>query len=77
MFGRGSLSEAEAKSDKIVDALFGALDSERLTWAHCPDCRRKVRVDYPDFSAQIKAAEMLLEQGYGRPGLVLRTRRPS
>ena len=59
--------EAEAQSDKIIEALFRAMDAMRKTWAYCPKCRQKVQVDFPDVNASLKAIELLMEQGYGRP----------
>lgn len=60
--------DAEAQYDKISSTLIKALDSTKKSWGFCPACRKKVQIDHPDHGAQLKAAEMLLEQGFGRPG---------
>jgi hypothetical protein len=56
------------QSDKLIAALFDAVESVKKAWAYCPNCRKKVQVDFPDHSARIKAIELLLEQGFGRVG---------
>jgi len=44
------------------------MESTKKAWAYCPSCRKKVQVDHADHGARIKAVELWLEQGFGRPG---------
>jgi hypothetical protein len=60
--------DLESQYDKVVAALEDAMESTKKAWAYCPDCRKKVQVDHPDHGARIKAVELWLEQGFGRPG---------
>ena len=60
--------DLESQYDKVVSALEDAMESSKTAWAYCPSCRKKVQVDHPDHSARIKAVELWLEQGFGRPG---------
>lgn len=58
--------------DKISDDdletwLGGLLSISRLTWAWCPDCKKKVQVDYPDYKGQGYLISMLLDQAKGKP----------
>jgi hypothetical protein len=43
-------------------------DPDKSAWAYCPKCREKVKADFPDHSARIKALQLALEHGYGKPG---------
>lgn len=49
------------------------MDAEKQQWAYCPDCAKKVRVDYPDHSARVRAIELWLEQGFGKAGTAAAT----
>ena len=60
--------DLESQYDKVVAALEEAMESTKKAWAFCPKCRAKVQVDHPDHGARIKAVELWLEQGFGRPG---------
>jgi hypothetical protein len=60
--------DLESQYDKVLAALEEAMDSTKRAWAFCPKCRTKVQVDQPDHGARIKAVELWLEQGFGRPG---------
>ena len=62
--------DLESQYDKVVAALEEAMESTKKAWAFCPKCRTKVQVDHPDHGARIKAVELWLEQGFGRPGSV-------
>ena len=44
------------------------MESTKKAWGFCPKCRTKVHIDQPDHGARIKAVELWLEQGFGRPG---------
>jgi hypothetical protein len=60
--------DLESQYDKVLAALEEAMESTKKAWAFCPKCRTKVQVDHPDHGARIKAVELWLEQGFGRPG---------
>jgi hypothetical protein len=71
---RSRLAEdATAQYEKVRGALEDAMDAEKQQWAFCPDCEKKVRVDYPDHSARIRAIELWLEQGFGKAGTAAAT----
>jgi hypothetical protein len=61
-------NDLESQYDTVVSALKEAMESTKKAWAYCPSCRKKVQVDHPDHGARIKAVELWLEQGFGRPG---------
>lgn len=49
-----------------------ALVMEQLTqtqpdWGYCPKCRQKVRADFPDRKARVKAIETVLGYVIGKP----------
>ena len=68
--------DLESQYDKVVAALEEAMESTKKAWGFCPKCRTKVQVDFPDHGARIKAVELWLEQGFGRPGRAWRWSRP-
>lgn len=68
---RSRLAEdATASYEKVLAVLQGAMDATKKAWAYCPDCAKKVQVDYPDHAAQIRAVELWLSEGFGKPGTV-------
>lgn len=66
--GRGRLREAaDAFSEDVAEFFKEMLGAERTTRASC-QCGRKFDVAVPDWTARARAIEVLLAQGYGRPG---------
>ena len=59
---------ADADYDKIKKVLEQAMDMTRYERAFCPNCRKKVEVEFPDTRSQMQAVSLWLEQGFGRPG---------
>lgn len=53
--------------EKLEETLWSMLDSERLEWAYCDNCRSKVRVPYPDYRGRAQALATFLDQAKGRP----------
>lgn len=53
--------------DDLEVWLGGLLSLDRLVWAWCPDCKKKVQVDYPDYKGQAYVVGMLLDQAKGKP----------
>jgi hypothetical protein len=47
--------------------LVAALSSVKAEWAYCPDCRAKVKADFPNFKARLDAAKMIVEHKVGTP----------
>lgn len=62
MLGRA----ANENSDEIVNMLKDSLTQQKLVWAYCPDCHKKVRVEYPDFNNATKLLQLWLDQGFGK-----------
>jgi hypothetical protein len=76
---------AEAEGDRLEAFLSDALDAEREVTARCQKCQRSTAVVVPDWSARLKATQMLLTEGYGpqkaatedeRMGVTLIVKRP-
>lgn len=58
----------DAIPDKDLEVWLGGLLSvDRLMWAMCPHCKKKVQVDYPDYKGQANLIGMLLDQAKGKP----------
>jgi hypothetical protein len=54
--------------EKIKEILREATESTKPMWSYCPKCRSKVQADFPDHTARIKALQLALDHGYGKPG---------
>lgn len=54
----------EERVEEFVNGLLGMTTQQ---WAHCPDCRKKVQVEVPDFKRQLDGLVVLLEQAEGKP----------
>ena len=62
---REALNAMEEKDIRqIVD---GIKDMNKARYALCPDCRRKVQVEFPDFKGQAQALQILMAEGFGKP----------
>jgi hypothetical protein len=55
-------------AETIQRILKEAVDADKSAWGYCGTCRKKVKADFPDHSARIKALQLALEHGYGKPG---------
>lgn len=60
--------DATKDYEKLKATLWEAMDSVKRVWLSCPDCKKRSEVEVPDSSARVKAVELALEQGFGRPG---------
>lgn len=62
-----------AELDKFITSEYGRelitnlLDLQKAKWAFCPQCKKKVQVDQPDYQAITRGLALLLDQGKGRP----------
>jgi hypothetical protein len=65
---RGRLAEdaADEYEEKIKRTLDDALNAETTRSALC-ECGRRVSVTFNDVNARLKAVQLWLEQGYGKP----------
>jgi hypothetical protein len=54
--------------EQIQRIINEAVDAKRAAWAFCPTCKKKVQADFPDHTARIKALQLALDHGYGKPG---------
>jgi hypothetical protein len=54
--------------EQIRRVLNEAVDATKAAWGYCPSCKKKVQADFPDNSARIKALQLALDHGYGKPG---------
>jgi hypothetical protein len=59
---------ADASKEDILTFLKESLTMERLVWGHCPNCHKKVKVDYPDYNGAVKLLSLWLERGHGKVG---------
>jgi hypothetical protein len=60
--------DVERHYDASIAAFFeDALAAEKVAWADCSTCRHRVKVSVPDWGARVRALELLLNQGFGRP----------
>jgi hypothetical protein len=48
---------------QVVDAT----TSVKADWAYCPDCRKKVKADFPNYKARLDAVKMIIEHKLGTP----------
>jgi hypothetical protein len=53
--------------EEIRGALQAAINATKGHPAACPKCSHRFRVSIPDHGAAIKAAQLWIDQGYGRP----------
>jgi hypothetical protein len=60
--------DLEAEYETIKAALKDAMETTKQSWAWCPNCSEKVKADFPDNNARIKAIELWFSQGLGRVG---------
>jgi hypothetical protein len=60
-------TDLESNYSLVRDALEDAMAATKKTWGFCPKCKGKVQVDFPDHGARIRAIELWLEQGFGKP----------
>lgn len=58
---------AESVSDDLGAFFVEAVKADRSVSAKCPNCTRAVTVTVPDWSARVRAIEVMLSQGYGKP----------
>ena len=64
--------DAEAKYELLISSIMDALEAETTRWGSCGNCGHRVGVHFPDLAARMKAAEFMVNQGYGRPPEQLR-----
>jgi hypothetical protein len=65
---RGRLAKDAADAyEQIVAAIKEAVTAETTRWGDCPNCQHRVPVSFPDVSARMKALQLWLDQGLGRP----------
>jgi len=57
----------ETDQEKLKAFVDDILDLKKKQWAYCPNCSEKVYADFPDRGGQIKAFQILLDQGKGKP----------
>lgn len=57
---------AGENADAITEFLKSSISMETLKWAHCPTCKKKVQVDYPDFNGAHKLLSLWLDRGLGK-----------
>lgn len=54
-------------AEKVEEVVAGIFDLTKSTWAHCPNCHKKVKADFPDVLGQAKALALLADQALGKP----------
>ena len=60
-------SDAGKHYEEKISVFFSeALDAEKVVWADCSHCHHRVKLTVPDWSARVRALELLLNQGFGR-----------
>jgi hypothetical protein len=65
---RGEIrDEAEASVQAIRDLLREALRTEKVIHQKCPKCSTAVPFVVPDWSARLRALELMLAEGFGKP----------
>lgn len=65
---RRRLREAlEQDIDTFVDEFLKYTKPEFVKWAYCPDCHKKVKIDYPDYKGYRQYLESVMNQVYGPP----------
>lgn len=57
----------DLSDEQVRELILDGLSAEKLTWAFCPTCNAKVRVDYPDLDKRAKFIATFLDQAKGRP----------
>jgi hypothetical protein len=57
--------DLEAEYETIKAALKDAMETTKQSWAWCPNCSEKVKADFPDNNARIKAIELWFSQRLG------------
>ena len=60
--------DIEGEYELIRDALKDAISGTRKVWLSCPDCGKRSEVEAPDVSGRMKAIELWLTEGFGKPG---------
>jgi hypothetical protein len=58
--------DANEDYELIRNALKDAAQSKKQVWISCPHCKKKSQVEIADGHAAAKAAQIWLEQGFGR-----------
>ena len=53
--------------EKIQEMVDQALSLQTLTWAFCPNCKKKVQAEIPDLRGRVGVLVELLEQAEGKP----------
>jgi hypothetical protein len=67
---RGQIrDEAEASVEAIRELLREALKTDKVVHAKCPKCATAVPHVVGDWSARLRALELMLDQGFGRPAV--------
>ena len=67
---RARLREDVAGAYELVrDAVLDGLSAGRAQPVACPSCKQRFSVTVPDHGARLKAVDLALEQGFGRPPL--------
>lgn len=74
MSGNGELNvrqrlaqDAADEYDLIRSTLLEAAKVMKPVWVACPECMKRSQVEVPDGHVALKATELLINQGYGRP----------
>jgi hypothetical protein len=60
--------DLEGQYDVVRQALEDAMGTTKKQWLTCTHCQKRSEVDVVDNSARIRAIELWLEQGFGKPG---------